>query len=318
VASATGPAAPSSPGKLAEDAGVPAFWHDLGLPGLADIHVHFLPPRMLRRVWHYFDEAGPLLGRPWPIQYRWTDAERVAHLNSLGVRMFGALSYAHRPKMAEDLNDWALEFARHTPGCIPSGTFYPEPEVLDYVSRAIDGGAALFKVHLQVGGFPPDDPELEPVWGLLEEAAIPVVIHAGHAPVGTPYTGPEPLARLLTQFPTLTAVIAHMGAPDYEPFLTLAERHERVHLDTTMVFTSFWDSLSPFPPGLLSRVARLGLAGKILLGSDFPNIPYPYAEQLDGLARLGLGPDWLRAVCWHNPIRLMGPGFLAPGPGPGG
>ena len=45
--------------------------------------------------------------------------------------MFGALAYAHRPKMAEDLNDWALEFARHTPGCIPSATFYPEPEVVD-------------------------------------------------------------------------------------------------------------------------------------------------------------------------------------------
>jgi len=306
VATATGPSAP------AEDARVPAFWQDLGLPGLADIHVHFLPPRMLRRVWDYFDEAGPLVGMPWPIQYKWTDADRVAHLRTLGVRMFGALSYAHRPEMAEDLNAWALEFARATPGCIPSATFYPEPEVLDYVSRAIDQGAALFKVHLQVGGFPPDDPELEPVWGLLEEAGIPVVIHAGHAPVGTTYTGPEPFARLLTQFPTLTAVIAHMGAPDYEPFLALAERHERVHLDTTMVFTPFWDGLAPFPPGLLPRVAGLGLAGKILLGSDFPNIPYPYAEQLDGLARLDLGPDWLRAVCWHNPIRLLGPGFLAP------
>ena len=36
------------------------------------------------------------------------------------------------------------------------------------------------------------------------------------------------------------------------------------------------------------------MAGKILLGSDFPNIPYPYARQIAGLARLGLGEDWLR------------------------
>ena len=310
MASATGPLAP--PG----DAGVPAFWRELGLPGLADIHVHFLPPRILRRVWYYFDEAGPLIGMPWPSQYKWTDEERVAHLRALGVRMFGALAYAHRPKMAEDLNNWALEFARHTPGCIPSGTFYPEPEVVDYVSRAIDHGTALFKIHLQVGGFPADDPELEPVWGLLAEAGIPVVIHAGHAPVATTYTGPEPFADLLTRFPTLTAIAAHMGAPDYAAFLTLAGQHERVHLDTTMVFTQFWDSIAPFPRDLLPRVADLGLAGKILLGSDFPNIPYPYAEQLDGLARLDLGPDWLRAVCWHNPIRLMGAGLLAPAPEP--
>ncbi|HEY2279687.1 MAG TPA: amidohydrolase, partial [Streptosporangiaceae bacterium] len=77
MASVTGPAAPF------EDTRVPEFWRELGLPGLADIHVHFLPPRMLRRVWDYFDEAGPLIGMSWPIQYKWTDEERVAHLRTL-------------------------------------------------------------------------------------------------------------------------------------------------------------------------------------------------------------------------------------------
>jgi predicted TIM-barrel fold metal-dependent hydrolase len=42
------------------------------------------------------------------------------------------------------------------------------------------------------------------------------------------------------------------------------------------------------------------------LGSDFPNIPYPYAEQLAGLARLELGDAWLRAVSWDNAARLFG------------
>jgi len=44
----------------------------------------------------------------------------------------------------------------------------------------------------------------------------------------------------------------------------------------------------------------------VLLGSDFPNIPYPYGEQLAALARLDLGDDWLRDVCWHNGARLFG------------
>ena len=51
---------------------------------------------------------------------------------------------------------------------------------------------------------------------------------------------------------------------------------------------------------------ELGMAGKILLGSDFPNLPYPYARQLAGLARIGLGDDWLRRVCWDNPVALFG------------
>jgi len=79
-----------------EDEDVPGFWRALGLPGLADVHVHFLPPRLLRRVWQYFDEAGPLVGVSWPIRYKWSDAARVAHLRSMGVRMFSALAYAHR------------------------------------------------------------------------------------------------------------------------------------------------------------------------------------------------------------------------------
>ena len=56
----------------------------------------------------------------------------------------------------------------------------------------------------------------------------------------------------------------------------------------------------------LPRLHALGLAGKVLLGSDFPNIPYPYTEQLAGLARLDLGQPWLRAVCWQNAASLFG------------
>jgi cytosine/adenosine deaminase-related metal-dependent hydrolase len=120
-----------------EDEDVPGFWRALGLPGLADVHVHFLPPRLLRRVWQYFDEAGPLVGVSWPIRYKWSDAARVAHLRSMGVRMFSALAYAHRPGMAADLNEWTLEFGRATPGCLPSATFYPEPGVTGYVRAAL-------------------------------------------------------------------------------------------------------------------------------------------------------------------------------------
>ncbi|MBQ0980322.1 amidohydrolase family protein [Micromonospora sp. M61] len=284
----------------AADTRVPAFWRGLGLPGLADVHVHFLPPRLLRRIWAYFDAAGPLVGTEWPIRYRWSDAERVAYLHRLGVRAFSALAYAHRPGMAADLNRWSLDFARVTPGCLPSATFFPEPDAPGYVEAALADGARVFKVHVQVGGFSPTDPALDQVWGMLSDAGVPVVVHAGHAPVGTAHTGPEQFGELLARHPRLTAVVAHLGAPDYRAFLDLAEAYERVRLDTTMAFTPFFDQFVPFPDDELPRLRELGLSGKVLLGSDFPNIPYPYADQLTGLARLDLGDDWLRAVCWNN------------------
>ncbi len=98
-----------------------------------------------------------------------------------------------------------------------------------------------------------------------------------------------------------------MGAPEFEPFLELAEAYEHVHLDTTMVFTEFFGA--PYPADLLPRLRDL--QSKVLLGTDFPTIPYPYAHQLESLARLDLGDDWLRAVCWENGVRLLGEGSRA-------
>jgi hypothetical protein len=73
------------------DAEVPAVWQQLGLPGLADIHVHFLPPAMLAKVWAYFDNASQNYGTDWPIHYRTSDDERIATLKSLGVQRFPTL-----------------------------------------------------------------------------------------------------------------------------------------------------------------------------------------------------------------------------------
>ena len=278
---------------------------ELGLPGLFDLHTHFLPPRVMAKVREQFDGAGPLIGRPWPLAYRGEDDELVATLRGFGVRRFSALAYAHRPGMAEFLNDWAFSFAERTPGCLRSATFYPESEATDYVAARVAAGAEIFKVHVQVGAFDVRDPLLAGVWGVLEDAETPVVVHAGSGPVGTAYTGPGPVADLLVRHPRLALVIAHLGAPEYAEFVELAETYERVCVDTTMVFTDFFDDLgAAFPADLLPRLRDL--QPKVLLGSDFPNIPYSYDAQLSGLTRLGLGDDWLRAVCWENGERIFG------------
>jgi uncharacterized protein len=291
-----------------------AFWQDLGLPGIFDVHVHFLPENIQRRVYEQFDNAGPKIGREWPIRYRGSHAERVELLRSFGVRRFSALPYAHRPGIATYLNDWAAGFAADVPESLWSGTFYPEPEAPAYVVDLITAGVEVFKVHVQVGEFHLDDAALDRVWGSLEDAGTPIVVHAGSGPVGNAFTGPDPLRRVLERFPRLAVVVAHMGAPEYAEFLALAERYEHVCLDTTMVFTDFFDVEAPYPRALRERL--LDLQPKVLLGSDFPTIPYPYAHQLAGLARLGLGEQWLRDVCWNNAARIFGESRSVPPPGP--
>ncbi|MBT2526646.1 amidohydrolase [Streptomyces sp. ISL-99] len=289
---------------VGEDAGVRRFWGRLGLPGLIDVHTHFMPEPVLRKVWAYFDAVGPLTGMEWPITYRHEEEERVALLREFGVRHFTSMLYPHKAGMAAWLNGWAADFAARTPECLHTATLFPEEGVAAYVRQAVESGARVFKSHLQVGAYDANDPLLDPVWGLLAEAGIPVVMHCGSGPAPGKHTGPEPVGRLLARHPRLRLVVAHMGMPEYADFLALAERYGEVRLDTTMAFTDFSERLAPFPEGELGRLADLG--DRILLGTDFPNIPYGYVHQLEALERLGLGDDWLRAVCHGNSERLFG------------
>ncbi len=301
---AAAPGAGASGVWVLTDAEVPALWRGLGLPGLIDVHVHFMPQNVMDKVWAYFDSAGPLTGSPWPITYRTQEADRLARLRAMGVRAFPSMVYPHRPDMAEWLNAWAHEFALLHDDVVQTATFYPEPTAPAYVAQALADGARLFKVHVQVGAYDPRDPLLEDVWGLLADAGVPAVVHCGSGPTPGAFTGPEVFAEVLRRHPSLTAVIAHMGMPEYAEFLALARAYPRVHLDTTMAFTDFTQARMPFPTGLRPQLVELG--ERILLGSDFPNTPYPYAHQLEALQRLELGEDWLRAVLHDNGARLLG------------
>jgi uncharacterized protein len=297
---------------------VEGFLARAGLPALVDVHTHFMPDRVMTKVWAYFDRVRDPDGAPgWPVRYREGEAARLARLRGFGVRAFTSLVYPHKPGMAEWLNGWAGRFANANPDCARTATFFPEPSADRYVAEALEAGTRVFKAHFQVGAYDPRDALLAPVWRRLAEAGVPVVVHAASGPEPGPFTGPGPFAEVLEANPGLAAIIAHMGAPEYAEFFELALRFPRVHLDTTMAFTDFMERLAPCPPAVRERAGAH--PERIVFGSDFPNIPYPYAHQLVALERLGFGTGWLRTVCHDNGARLLGVRTGGPSAGtPGG
>ncbi|MEY8043504.1 amidohydrolase family protein [Saccharopolyspora cebuensis] len=292
----------------ADDAQVRGWVADLGLPGLVDLHTHFLPERVLRKVWAFFDQAGRHYGTEWPIFYRHAERTRIQVLRDLGVTTFAPLVYPHKPGMAAWLSGWAREFAARTPGAVPTATLYPEPGVADYLAEALRAGARVVKVHVQVGAFDPRDPELDAAWGLLAEAGVPVVVHCGDGPRRGKHTGLDVFEAVLRAHPRLVAVLAHAGMPDYPGALDLVERYPRVHVDTTMVGVGFSERFAPLPADWPSRLVEHG--DRVVLGTDFPNIPYSYAEQLRAIAGWAaaderLGDPFLRAVLHDTPSDLL-------------
>jgi predicted TIM-barrel fold metal-dependent hydrolase len=291
------------------DEQVAAWVRGLGLSSLVDLHVHFLPESVLRKVWAYFDDAERHYGMAWPVQYRLPESERVERLRDLGVSTFAPLVYAHKSGMAAWLTDWVCDFAERVAEAVPTVTIYPEPEVTGYLDRALRRGARCVKVHVQVGAFDPRDELLDPAWGLIAEAGVPAVVHCGNGPIPGEFTGLDVFGEVLRRHPRLTAVLAHAGMPEFGTALTLAARYPRVYLDTTMVGTPFTERLHPLPLDWPARLADLG--DKVVLGTDFPNIPYEYATQLRTIGQWAaaddrLGEPFLRRVLHDTPARLLG------------
>ena len=282
----------------AGDDDVPRFLADLGLPGIVDVHVHFLPGRVMDKVWAYFDDAETHYGRAWPIHYRTPEADRVAALAKLGVQAFAPLVYPHKPGMGRWLTEWVTEFAARTPAAVPTATLFPEPDVADYLGAAVEAGARAVKVHVQVGGFDPRDPLLRPAWGLLADAGVPSIVHCGHGPIPGSHTGLDVFGEVLAEHPRLPVVLAHAGMPDFDGALELVRRHDNVYIDTTMVGTPYSLEMAPLPGDWAAQLV------------DVPG-PYAYVEQVRAVAGWAaaddrLGEGFLRSVLHDAPARLLG------------
>ncbi len=265
-----------------------------------DIHTHFHPPRLFRAIRDWFARETD-----WRIDHPSDEASYAGTLAAAGVTRYVVASYAHRTGMARDVNDWLHGFADRHAGAIPLGTVYPgDPDAVVEARRALDDlGVAGLKVHCEVQRTAPDDPRMLPVYDLVRERGRFVLIHAGTGPFGgNAFTSSAAgVGRLLAALPGLQVVVAHMGLYETADFLPLLDRHPSLHLDTTMAFAHD----SPFGRRI-DRSVVAAYADRILYGTDWPNVPYPYGEERDGLLALGLAGDAYRAIFHDNAARLLG------------
>jgi len=148
-------------------------------PGpVIDTHVHLLPGRLGEKVRAMFAPLGDSLAYP-------ADHAQVrAQLSTEGIEQVWTLPYAHKPGVAEWLNEQTAAVAAR-PGpltIIPGASVHPGDEAPEAIVRhAVEShGARVLKLHCSVGDFAADDRRLDQVFRYAGKIQLPVVVHVGH------------------------------------------------------------------------------------------------------------------------------------------
>ena len=134
----------------------------------------------------------------------------------------------------------------------------------------------LGEVGIQYQGHEPGDPRFEPYLAALEQMDVPMLIHVGPGPPGTPYlpgTGayrarlhsPLVLEEVLVRHPKLRVVAMHAGWPMLDDMLAMLWAHPQLYVDVGVI--SFAIPRAAFH-SYLRAIVEAGFGNRILFGSD--------------------------------------------------
>ncbi len=132
------------------------------------------------------------------------------------------------------------------------------------------------EVGIQYMGYSPSDPKFEPYAALAEELDIPVAIHVGTGPPGSPYLpglnayrarlhSPLEMEELLVRHPKLRIYLMHAGWPMLDDLLAVLYTHPQVYVDIGVICyvlpqKAFYT--------YLQRIVEAGFGKRVMFGSD--------------------------------------------------
>ncbi len=267
---------------------------------MIDIHVHFFPPSLFQAIWRYFETPSHGL---WKVKYKIHGEELVNELIGYGVKRITTLVYAHKPGLADYLNDFVYESASRYPELIPFGTVFAGDGRCEKVAKTIFEQYEFIgiKLHPFVSNEQVDDKRFFPVYEIMEVLGKILVTHTGSVPSYQRTDGASRLGNVLNKFPRLKVIVAHCGAFEYGDYRSLVKDFEFVYFDTAMncIHNELFSNNCP------GRHFFIEHQDRILFGSDFPNLPYEYSYQVEAIKRLKLGKSIERKIFNDNAMKLL-------------
>lgn len=188
----------------------------------------------------------------------------------------------------------------------------PPPEV---VRAAFASGdlKVLGEIGAQYHGLDPGDPWFEPYLALAEEFDVPVGIHTGLGPPGTPYGccpdfsvelgNPKLLEPMLKRHPKLRVWLMHAGWPYLQETKALMYVYPQLHADVSVIN---WIIPRQEFHDYLQALMTAGLGDRLMFGSDQMVWPEAIGLAVEGVDSASfLTPAQKRAIFHDNAARFL-------------
>jgi len=276
-----------------------------GRPPIVDMHLHAYsladgtaPPE------------NPVTGRP--STSRTTAELRDATLAAL-ARYNIVKAVASGP--AETVAQWRAA----SPARVLGGAYVDEnnplPDLATLRADILAGRVqVLGELVLQHMGLAPNNPQLEPYYALAEELDIPVAIHTGYGPPGTPYLpglqgfrvtlgNPALVEEVLVRHPRLRLYLMHGGAPYLQETKVILAVYPQVYLDLA---TISWILPRQEFHNYLRELMVAGFGKRLLFGSDQMFWPEAIGMAIEGIESASfLSEQEKRDIFFNNAVRFL-------------
>lgn len=334
------------PTKAAKPSGLIVDVHShLMVPESAELTRPHFEPEMEPRTFYSSGETKDLNGEFYELaRDKYTDPHaRLADMDLMGVDVqLVALTPFHyfywadaslAERVARVQNERIAEVVAVDPsrltgvGTLPMA--HPRLAVAE-ARRLADMGFPAIEIGADVNGADLDDPGLEPVWEVLEELGLVVILHpAGFTEarrlsdyylvnvIGMPLSTTLAVTRMILggvfeRHPGLRLLLVHGGGylGYYSARTDHAFRHRpelRHHIDRlpSEYLAEMYFDITVFDPQMVELLVRRYGADRVLLGTDYP-FDMGLTDPLDLLARAELTGDERALIAGGNARRLFG------------
>jgi predicted TIM-barrel fold metal-dependent hydrolase len=279
------------------------------------MHVHILSPDIIQNVEIYKKREAyfKLIHTGPKVRYA-TAEDLIAHMELCGVDRAVVFGFPFTdPGLCRETNDYIIESCKK----------YKEKLIGFALSSPLDSGfeQEIARCHdggLQgVGELIPDAQQydisdlkqMKSLAFICRERNLPVLMHVneqvGHYYPGKGSTGPDRAYAFAAGNPDLTIIFAHWGGGlfFYELMPELKKVLANVYYDTA-------GSPYLYRPSVYEAARLVGIVHKVLLGSDYPLLPF--SRYLKDMEKTGLSAEDKELISGDNAARVLTVGLCTP------